>query len=147
MKLEKSYLEFIRRLDEFDNHHHRLSLYRCCCGKLIKRAPGHAKKVNSCGCLREKNIRLMGVRDYSNQFIGRFFISHLIEIRQGIKGAGVWAAVCLACKRNVQLSPYNITQNTSPCRCRHRKAIKKEAMRRAEIKRNVHFQLTGDQHE
>lgn len=144
MKLEKSYLEFIRRLDEFDNHHHRLSLYRCCCGKLIKRAPGHAKKVSSCGCLRAKNIRLMGVRDYSNQIVGRFYISHLIEIK---RKAAVWAGVCLICKKRVKLSPYNITENTSPCRCQHRAAISEEAMRRAEIKRNVHFQLTGDQDE
>jgi hypothetical protein len=139
MKLEpgNSRLEFIRRLDEFTDlacgRHVRLSLYRCHgCGKEVKREPGHAKRVKSCGCLRAANVRLMGVRDYTGLTVGRLEISHLISIKFK---AAVWAAKCLNCKEEVLVSPYNITEGTSPCRCRHRAAIKKEAHRRHRVNR------------
>jgi hypothetical protein len=142
MKLLKTTsLKFIRQLNVYDGHHHRLSLYRCVCGKEVKRAPGHAQRVSSCGCLRAKNSHVLPVRDYSNQIVGRFYISHLIGIK---RKAAVWAAVCLNCKKQVKLSPYNLSANVSPCRCRHRKANGNEAMRRSEIVRNLHLQMKGD---
>jgi hypothetical protein len=136
MRAGVSYLQLIRVLDEwiatpsknFPHQRTRLALYACtyngpgCVGE-TKQRPSNVtnKNVVSCGCYKrhQRKIKPPGRKNYAGKTIGRFHVLHLIGVK---RTDCIWAAICLACGKQIEISSLAIGRNYSSCRCRQRRS-------------------------
>ena len=132
-----SYLQLIRVLDEwiatpsknFPHRRTRLALYACtyhgpgCVGE-TKQRPSNVnnKNVVSCGCYKRHELKANpnARKDYAGKTIGRFHVLHLIGVK---KTDCIWAAICLDCGKQIEITSLEIGRNYSSCHCRQRRSL------------------------